>query len=115
MRHKNFEGANDFQSSRFRETNAVKSTTTDVNAIDWHKPGHHLLVCAQLCIAADILTSSGRFIVQRRIRLKHDRVLESIHVSRIVTRDFFSRQFIAFLDEAQASTTPEESPMYWEE
>lgn len=39
----------DFRSSRVMPTNAIKSTTTEANAIDSHKPGHHLLVCTQLC------------------------------------------------------------------
>lgn len=86
------ERTTDFQSRRFMYTNAVKSTTTGVNAIDCHIPGHHLLVCAQLCIAAEIWTSSGRFIFQRQIRLTHDRAHEWVRVSRTVTGDFLSCQ-----------------------
>jgi hypothetical protein len=49
----------DFLVSRLMGTNAVKSTTTDPNAIDCHRPVQHLHICAELCIAADFWTFVG--------------------------------------------------------
>ena len=54
------ERTTDFPTIRFMYTNAVKSTAIAVNAIDSHKLGLLLRVCAQLCIAAKIWTHSGR-------------------------------------------------------
>ena len=50
-------------------TNAVKSTTIDVTAIDCHKPGHHLRVCTQLCIATEIwIASTGSSVDDKSIQ-----------------------------------------------
>jgi hypothetical protein len=49
----------DFWLSRSVCTSAVKSTATDVNAIDGHKPGPLPHVCALLCISSRILVQTS--------------------------------------------------------
>jgi len=50
-------------------TNAVKSTTIDVIAIDYHKPGHHQRVCTQLCITAEIwIASTGSSVDDKSVQ-----------------------------------------------
>ena len=93
--------------------NAVKSITTGINAIDSHKPGHHLLVCAQLCIAAEIWLSSDRFIFQLRIRLTQGRAHAVMRATRMVTGDFLCCQSTPFPYKTQTSAKPERALMYW--
>jgi hypothetical protein len=57
-------------------TNAVKSTRTDLSAIHGHNPGHHLHICAQLCIEAE-------FWLLRQINLSAKKLFEQ---TRLVDR-----------------------------
>ena len=49
-----------FSLARLLCTNAVKSTTTVVNAATCHNPGHYLPICAQMCVSAEFWTSPLR-------------------------------------------------------
>jgi hypothetical protein len=71
-----------FQPRRSIDTNAVKSTISAVNAIERHPPVHHLLVCAQLCIAAEIVPPS----LEAQIRQHTITGIIDAH-SRMGTRD----------------------------